>query len=144
MPKDYADRIAKIQEQRKKLDARLNTLSQKASAEARKRDTRRKIIVGGAVISQIEKHPDFAALVGKLLDASVGRQSDRDAIADLLPSPSQAPAPSPSPSSPPATAPVARASASPPPASVPSAPTARESLQSLEGEMSRLFRRPSE
>ena len=75
MPKDYADRIAKLKEQREKIEARLNTLGQKAKADERKRDTRRKIIVGGAIIVQMEKDAAFAAHVGKLLNASVGRQN---------------------------------------------------------------------
>ena len=44
---------------------RLNTLEQKSKTEARKRDTRRKIIVGGAVIAQMEKDQTFADAVAE-------------------------------------------------------------------------------
>jgi hypothetical protein len=72
-----SDRIAKLK-------ARLNTLEQKEKQDARKRDTRRKIIVGGAVLAALEKDPAWAASIRGLLAASVGRQKDREAIADLL------------------------------------------------------------
>jgi hypothetical protein len=84
MVKNVDERIARIKQQREALAQRLNALEQKSKSEARKRDTRRKIIVGGAVIAQMEKMPDFANLVRVLLNASVGRQNDREAIADLL------------------------------------------------------------
>ena len=84
MVKNVDERIARIKQQREALAQRLNALEQKSKSEARKRDTRRKIIVGGAVIAQMEKVPDFANFIRTFLDASVGRQNDREAIADLL------------------------------------------------------------
>ena len=84
MAKDVAERIAELKAKRNKLGQRLNALEQKAKTEDRKRDTRRKIIVGGAIIAQMEKMPEFATLVRTVLNASVGRQNDREAIADLL------------------------------------------------------------
>ncbi|WP_156964695.1 hypothetical protein [Methylocapsa aurea] len=92
MPKDYADRIAKLKEKKEKLGERLGALEQKAKAETRKRDTRRKIIVGGAVLAQMGKDSVLASMVRKLLAASVGRPMDREAIADLLPPPMAHPA----------------------------------------------------
>ncbi len=84
MVKNVEERIARIKQQREALAQRLNTLEQKAASEARKRDTRRKIIVGGAIIAQMEKDAAFANAVRKILAQSVGRQNDREAIADLL------------------------------------------------------------
>ena len=62
MVKNVEERIARIKQQREALAQRLNTLEQKAASEARKRDTRRKIIVGGAIIAQMEKVAGFAGL----------------------------------------------------------------------------------
>ncbi len=84
MVKNVEERIARIKQQREALAQRLNALEQKSKSEARKRDTRRKIIVGGAVIAQMEKDQTFAAAVRRILAQSVGRQNDREAIADLL------------------------------------------------------------
>jgi hypothetical protein len=97
MPKDYAERITRLLDQRSKLTVRLNTLGQKAKSESRKLDTRRKIIVGGTVLAYMEKDARFASLIRLLLDASVGRPSA--AIKDLL-APVDPPAPSPAPVAP--------------------------------------------
>jgi hypothetical protein len=55
------------------------------------------------LLPHMEKHPDFANLVRAILAASVGRQNDREAIANLLPpsllSPATQPAAPPSPDS---------------------------------------------
>ena len=66
MVKNVDERIARIKQQREALAQRLNTLEQKAESEARKRDTRRKIIVGGAIIAQMEKDAAFAAAVRRI------------------------------------------------------------------------------
>jgi hypothetical protein len=84
MVKNVEERIARIKQQREALAQRLNALEQKAASEARKRDTRRKIIVGGAIMAKMEKDAGFAATVRQILAQSVGRQNDREAIADLL------------------------------------------------------------
>lgn len=85
MPKDYADRIAKLKQQRQKIEARLNNLDQKAKDENRKRETRQKIIVGGAVLAEMEKDDDFAASIRVLLGRYVGRQRDRETLGHILP-----------------------------------------------------------
>lgn len=82
---DVQDRITKLKEKREKLDQRLNSFAQKAKTVERKRDTKRKIVVGGAILAHLDKDPAFAASVRSLLAASVGRISDREVIADLLP-----------------------------------------------------------
>ena len=81
---DVQTRIARLKEKREKLGQRLNTLSQQAKTQERKRDTRRKIIIGGAVLAHLGKDPAFAASIRSLLGASVGRMHDREVIADLL------------------------------------------------------------
>ena len=63
MPKSYGERIEKLKEQREKIKRRLNTLEQKAINKKWKRDTRRKIIVGGAVLVEMQIDPKFADLI---------------------------------------------------------------------------------
>ena len=67
-----------------KLGQILNRLEQKEKSEARKLDTRRKIIVGGAVVAEMHKDAEFAAVVRALLLRYVARPNDRAAVADLL------------------------------------------------------------
>ena len=62
-----------------------STLSnKKKSHKTRKLDTRRKIIVGGAVLAEMHKDPEFAAVLRAMLLRYVARPNDRAAVADLL------------------------------------------------------------
>jgi hypothetical protein len=89
MTKTVAELIARLKGKGQKLGLRLN--SPEREAKDRKLDTRRKIVVGGVVIAEMEKDPDFANAIQTLLLRYVGRPHDRRAIAELLPSaPSQA------------------------------------------------------
>ena len=96
MPKPIDDRIAALKAKKEKLAAQLNTLQAKSKVADRKRDTRRKIIIGGAVLAALEKDRSIAPTVTRFLAAHVTRPKDREVIADLLaPSPAPAPAASP-------------------------------------------------
>ena len=94
MPKSYGERIEKLKEQREKIERRLNTLEQKATNKKWKRDTRRKIIVGGAVLAEMQIDPEFADVIKGLLPRYVERPNDRADITDLLQSDSQSAVPS--------------------------------------------------
>ena len=85
MPNDISQRIAHLKQQREKLSQKLNRLEHKEKSQARKLDTRRKIIIGGAVLSEMQKDFEFASLVRAVLLRYVARPNDRAALADLLP-----------------------------------------------------------
>lgn len=82
--KSLAERIAAAKARKQAVAERLSTLEAKAKAVDRKRDTRRKIIVGGVVLSAMEKDSALAAQIRKLLQSYVGRAHDKDVLADLL------------------------------------------------------------
>jgi hypothetical protein len=84
MPKPIDDRIAALKAKKEKLAAQLNTLQAKSKVADRKRDTRRKIIIGGAVLAALEKDRSIAPTVTRFLAAHVTRPKDREVIADLL------------------------------------------------------------
>ena len=84
MANDISGRIAQLKQKQEQLARRLNALEQKEKSQTRKLDTRRKIIVGGAVLSEMHKDPEFAAVVRALLLRYVARPNDRAAVADLL------------------------------------------------------------
>jgi vacuolar-type H+-ATPase subunit D/Vma8 len=87
MAKTVADRIATLKAKREKLAHRLAKLEASEKSTARKQDTRRKIIVGGAVLVEMKRDAAFAESIQSLLGVSVGRLKDRQTIADLLPAP---------------------------------------------------------
>ena len=79
-----SNQIATLKAQKEKLATRLNTLEARAKKEDRKRDTRRKIVVGAAVLAALDRQPALAVQVRAVLTASVTRPNDRAVIADLL------------------------------------------------------------
>jgi hypothetical protein len=82
------DRIADLKARKEKLAAQINALAIKAKNENRKRDTRRKIVVGAAMLAAMEHEPALAPEVRRVLARFVSRDQDRSVVADLLdPSP---------------------------------------------------------
>ena len=82
--KSLDDRIAELNERQQQLKARRQSLLASKKTADRKLDTRRKIIVGAAVLAHAELNPDFSAMLRGVLSVAVQRDIDRDVIADLL------------------------------------------------------------
>lgn len=86
--KSLSDRIAALEDEKRQTEARLAALVAKRKTEDRKRDTRRKIVVGGAVLSHAALHPAFADALRDVLRAAVTRDIDKTLLADWLEEPS--------------------------------------------------------
>jgi polyphosphate kinase len=93
MPPQLEDRIASLKAKKQALAARLAQLETRAKSEERKRDTRRKIVVGAAVIEAMGKDPFLATRVRALLAQVVTRDTDLEIIRDLLAPPAPTPKP---------------------------------------------------
>ena len=88
------DLEAKIEAARKRAEqakARLQALEARASQQARKLDTRRKVILGGLLIDAAEKDDRFARVITALMER-ISRDQDRKAFEGW-----QAPSPTPEP-----------------------------------------------
>jgi hypothetical protein len=85
--KSLDQQLAELTRKKSQLEARrLALVAVKKTAE-RKHDTRRKIVVGAAVLAHAEMNPDFADRLREALDQAVSRPIDRGVIADILPPP---------------------------------------------------------
>jgi hypothetical protein len=78
------DRLGALKQKQAQLKAQIAALEAKEKEAERKKDTRRKIIVGGAVLAHAALHPAFAAELKMVLKQAVIRDSDRETIQDLL------------------------------------------------------------
>ena len=87
MTEKTTDRLARLQERKAALERQIAAAERQAKASARKWDTRRKIILGGAVLAAIETDPAVRQRVRALLAERVTRPNDRATIADLLADP---------------------------------------------------------
>ena len=77
--------IARLKEQRAKLEARIQAAEARAKNDERKKDTRRKILVGSYYLEQASKNETLEELK-KAMDLFLTRDSDRK-LFDLPPNP---------------------------------------------------------
>lgn len=82
--KSAAERIAELESRKKQIEAQLASLEAREREAARKRETRRKVVVGAAVLAHAELDPGFASLLRDVLAKAVQRPVDQKVIADLL------------------------------------------------------------
>lgn len=82
--KTDAERLAALKQREAALKAQIARIETKAKTQARKTDTRRKIIVGAAVMAHAKLQPDFADKLRQALKAAVTKESDRELIRDLI------------------------------------------------------------
>jgi|GEM_PF-1294395 len=71
------EKLAKLLEQRKAIDAQIRLEQNRENAEKKKADTRRKILTGAAVLDEAAKHPKFKADIDKLLGRFLKRADER-------------------------------------------------------------------
>jgi len=79
-----AERLEALKKRQDQLKAQIALLETENKTAERKRDARRKIIVGGAVLAHAELHPAFAAELRAALQAAVTRDKDKAVIRDLI------------------------------------------------------------
>jgi hypothetical protein len=82
--KTDAERLALLKQKETELKARIAKIENKAKAEDRKRDARRKIIIGGAVMAHAKHDKAFGAALKQALQAAVTKEADREVIKDFL------------------------------------------------------------
>ena len=79
MPLPTPERIAKARLQAEQARARLHALEARANDAERKRDTRRKIILGGLLLDAASKDERYAKVVAALM-GRIERDNDRKAF----------------------------------------------------------------
>ena len=72
------EQITALEERRRKIDSQLARLHAAGRTEARKRDTRRKILAGAAVLNQAEENEADRTRLWKLLDQVLVKDRDRE------------------------------------------------------------------
>lgn len=84
MRRTVSDRVEALEERKRQIEAQLASLTARKREAERKRDTRRKIIVGAAILAHAELNPGFGDQLREVLEQAVQRPQDRQAISDLL------------------------------------------------------------
>ena len=84
MARSTAERKAALLEKKKALEAQLRDWAARESAASRKLDTRRKIVLGGAVMAHCAHDPDFAEAVKKAMRSALTTERDKTLLADWI------------------------------------------------------------
>ena len=77
MPRASRENIEKLEERKRALELKLKTLRAQQQREERKKDARRKILIGGALISAVQAGKVSEELLGGVLDEFVTKERDR-------------------------------------------------------------------
>jgi len=80
------DKLAKLLEQKKVIEARIRQIQNKENEKQRKADTRRKILAGAWVLDEVDQRPDFKEFVYGKLSSFLTKPDDR-ALFGLAPLP---------------------------------------------------------
>lgn len=79
MAKDAKEKLAELEKQAAEIRSKMQAIRAKQSAEERKADTRRKILLGSALLSKAAKDEKMSAFV-ELLIAGIERDVDKKAF----------------------------------------------------------------
>lgn len=79
-PLSPADKLQKLNEQKAALEKRIAAEEAKKNVQDRKDDTRAKIIIGGAVIADMQLHPETRRGVMEVLNRAVTKPRDRELL----------------------------------------------------------------
>ena len=82
--KTDAERLAAYKQQEAALKAKIARIETKTKDQERKTDTRRKIIIGSAVMAHAKIDKPFSDRLGEILKVAVIRDTDRELIKDFL------------------------------------------------------------
>lgn len=77
MPKPELERLAALKQQADQLKARIAKIEARQAAQARKEDTRLKVVVGAALLADAKLNPATADSIRSVLARAVTAQRDR-------------------------------------------------------------------
>jgi hypothetical protein len=83
-PSSAADRLAALKKRQDQLKAQIAAIEAREKADERKKDARRKIVIGAAVMAHAAIDPEFARELRRVLRLAVTRDFDKAAIEDFL------------------------------------------------------------
>ncbi|HLI87728.1 MAG TPA: mobilization protein [Ktedonobacteraceae bacterium] len=72
-----SDKLARLREKRKVIAEQIRREENRLSRQERKKDTRRKILVGAAILHKAENEPEYKKWLIHLLDGFLEREDDR-------------------------------------------------------------------
>lgn len=84
MPKSSEKQLEALKAKKAQIDARISALNARRQKEAKRLDTRRKVVAGAIALEHCEHDPNFKELLGSLLDRFLTRPVDRELFVELF------------------------------------------------------------
>lgn len=78
------ERLLELREREARLRCQQERLKARLSVEERKRDTRRRILLGSLVLARLESEPELRAVVTRELPRFLTRPTDRELFAGVV------------------------------------------------------------
>jgi hypothetical protein len=84
MSETVASKLEKLKQRKAKLDAEIARAQKSERERQRSQDTRRKILIGAAILAEIEQEPSLRGVVQDILKRRLTQDRDRELLADLF------------------------------------------------------------
>ena len=84
MSEPTRSRLDKLKQRKAKLEAEIAKAETVERKAARAKDTRRKILVGAAILAELEAEPHLRTIVQEILNRRLTQERDRALLADLV------------------------------------------------------------
>ncbi len=70
-------KLSRLEQKRQQIDQQILAIKARQKQQQRKDDTRRKILIGGAVLKEAQADPEFQQALQAILDKHITRDHDR-------------------------------------------------------------------
>lgn len=70
-------KLSKLEQKKQQLEEQIKTIKARQKQQARKDDTRRKILIGAAMLKEAKSNKEFARILSTLLDKNIEKEKDR-------------------------------------------------------------------
>ena len=72
------EKIETLRKRKEEIEKKLSTLEARERAQARKDETRLKVLIGAGIMADLKKHPENLDNIKKILDRAATSKRDRD------------------------------------------------------------------
>ena len=70
-------KLSKLEQKKQQLEEQIRTIKAQQKQQARKDDTRRKILIGAAMLKEAKGNEEFARILSTILDKNIPKEKDR-------------------------------------------------------------------
>ncbi len=77
MTNSNENRLNRLEQKQQQIKQQIDTIKQRQKQQQQKHDTRKKILIGAAVLKEIQLSPNFQEVINEILNRNVTKKIDR-------------------------------------------------------------------